>query len=55
MESKSEVEEMEKERELVLREVLKALRLARKYKGKFSSDELEYAEILLEELEEWRK
>ena len=41
-------------REMVLREVLKALRLARRYKGKFSSDELEYARVLLEELENER-
>lgn len=41
---------MEKHREFVLREVSEALRLARKYSGKFASDELAYAEILLDEL-----
>ncbi len=42
--------QMEEHRELVLREVWKALRLARRYSGKFSDDEFEYARILLEEL-----
>ena len=42
--------EMEEHRELVLREVWKGIRLSRKYSGKFSDDEFEYARILLEEL-----
>ena len=42
--------EMEKRREIVLREVWKGIRLSRKYSGKFSDDEFEYAKILLEEL-----
>ena len=36
---------------LVVREVRKALRLTRKYSGKFSRDEFEYAQILLDELD----
>ena len=41
---------MEEKREIVLREVSKALKLSRKYSGKFSDDEFEYAKILLDEL-----
>jgi len=42
--------QMEEQRELVLREVWKAIRLARRYSGKFSDDEFEYARILIDEL-----
>lgn len=38
-------------REMVVKETVNALRLARKYGGKFSQDEFEYAQALLEELE----
>lgn len=38
-------------RNLVIAETINALRLARKYGGKFGQDEFEYAEILLSELE----
>ena len=41
---------MEERREIVLREVWKGIRLSRKYSGKFSDDEFEYAKILLDEL-----
>ena len=39
------------EKSIVITETINALRLARRYGGKFSEDEFEYAETLLEELE----
>lgn len=47
-----EMEITETERALVVNEALKALRLSRRYRGsKFGNDELEYANILLSNLE----
>lgn len=39
------------DRSLVITETINALRLARRYGGKFARDEREYAQTLLDELE----
>ena len=38
-------------RDLVVDEAVTALRLARRYRGKFARDEFEFARILLDDLE----
>ena len=40
------------ERDTVITETINALRLARRYGGKFAQDEREYAQALLDELED---